>query len=355
MPPSTTPGIHDDDEVEPDIGLERLRGRDQPAGDRRDADAEAERDAMGAVDVDADIGGGDRVVGGRPQRLAETHAAQEEVERDRAQPRQHEADRARLVEEDEPDLPGFTRQRRLHRQRRRAEQDQAAVREHQRNAEREDDLRVMPFGLGRDHPRARDMRDQEPVQKPTEDEHDRAGDRRRDDRAGVGSEKNQHPEAGHQVIGDVHAEHHEVALGEVHDAHDAEDDAEPDAHQAIGAADQQARRHGLEEIDDQPFELFHGSFTFPRTPGDDREAGQFAGGTPALPERAERSSCPQIRRMTAASGAGGAARGARGGRAGPYQSAKNACVHCFSPGCCVGLRLSATIGTLCRHFGSGYV
>ena len=48
-------------------------------------------------------------------------------------------------------------------------------------------------------------------------------------------------------------------MREVHDAHHAEDDAEADAHQPIGAADQQARRHGLEEIDKTPVEVVHSS------------------------------------------------------------------------------------------------
>ena len=103
---------------------------------------------MRAVDVDAHIGRCDRIVGGGAQRLAEISAREEEIESDRAEDRHDEADRARLVEEDETDLPGFTRQRRPHRQRRGAEQDQAAIGQHERDAEREDDLRVVPLGFG---------------------------------------------------------------------------------------------------------------------------------------------------------------------------------------------------------------
>ena len=64
----------------------------------------------------------------------------------------------------------------------RAEQDQAAIRQHQRDAEREDDLRVVPFGLGRNDARAGDARDQVAVQQPADDEDDRPGERRADDR-----------------------------------------------------------------------------------------------------------------------------------------------------------------------------
>ncbi len=67
--------------------------------------------------------------------------------------------------------------------------------------------------------------------------------------ADIGAEEREHAEARHQIIRRIHAEHHEVAMGEIHDAHHAEDDAEANAHQAVGAADQQAGRHRLEEID----------------------------------------------------------------------------------------------------------
>ena len=61
-------GVHDDDELEPDVGLERVIGGDQPARHRRDAGADAERDAMRAIDVDAHVDRGFRIVGGGAQR-----------------------------------------------------------------------------------------------------------------------------------------------------------------------------------------------------------------------------------------------------------------------------------------------
>ena len=140
----------------------------------------------------------------------------------------------------------------------RAEQHQAAVGEHQRDAEREDDLRVVPLGLGRDDARAGDLRDQVLMQQPADRVDDGARKQRPDDRADIGAEDGERSETGDQVERDVHAEHHEVAVGEVHDAHHAEDDAEADAHQAVGAADQQARRHRLKKVDQQPLERFHG-------------------------------------------------------------------------------------------------
>ena len=103
------------------------------------------------------------------------------------------------------------------------------------------------------------LRDQEAVQQPADGEHDRPGERGADDRAGIGAEEREHAEAGHQVVGGVHAEHHEVAVGEVHHPHDAEDDAEPDAHQPVGAADQQAGGERLQRVDQHP--LRSGSIT----------------------------------------------------------------------------------------------
>src|ERR1051325_5853648 len=46
-PPEHDPGIHDDDEIEPDIGLKGLKRRDETAGDRRDSDPETPGDEIG--------------------------------------------------------------------------------------------------------------------------------------------------------------------------------------------------------------------------------------------------------------------------------------------------------------------
>ena len=81
-PAEHDPGIHDDDEIEPDIGLERLRARRQPAGDRGDADPEAPGEAVRAVDVDAHVDRRLAVVGGGAQPLAEPRMAEEQVHRD---------------------------------------------------------------------------------------------------------------------------------------------------------------------------------------------------------------------------------------------------------------------------------
>ena len=49
-----------------------------------------------------------------------------------------------------------------------------------------------------------------------------------------------HAERREDIEGGVHAEHHELALGEVDDPHDAEDERQADAHQAVDRADRQA-------------------------------------------------------------------------------------------------------------------
>src|SRR5262249_58145209 len=73
-------GIHHNDKVEADVGLERLRHREQAACDRSDANTEAEGYTVRAVDVDSDIGGGDPIVRGRAQRPAEICAHEEEIQ-----------------------------------------------------------------------------------------------------------------------------------------------------------------------------------------------------------------------------------------------------------------------------------
>ena len=54
----------------------------------------------------------------------------------------------------------------------------------------------------------------------------------------VRAERELNAERDEDVIGDIHAEHHEVALGEIDHAHDAEDEREADAHQAVDRADE---------------------------------------------------------------------------------------------------------------------
>jgi hypothetical protein len=45
----------------------------------------------------------------------------------------------------------------------------------------------------------------------------------------------------------VHAQHHEVAVGEVDDPHDAENQSKPNAHQTVDGADQKAGDQRLQK------------------------------------------------------------------------------------------------------------
>ena len=87
---------------------------------------------------------------------------------------------------------------------------------------------------------AGDPGDQEFVQQRTAGEHDRAGAERADERTEIGAQESEHAGACDQVKAGVHAEHQQFALGEVDDPHNAEDQPEPDTHQAVDAADGKA-------------------------------------------------------------------------------------------------------------------
>ena len=50
------------------------------------------------------------------------------------------------------------------------------------------------------------------------------------------------------VEGEVHPQHHEVALREVDHAHDAEDEREPDAHEGVDAPHEQTGHDVLREL-----------------------------------------------------------------------------------------------------------
>ena len=153
-PPSTTPAYMMMTYSSPTIGVERIVGGEQPAGDGGDADTERKGDAVGMIDVDAHVGGGLRIVGGRPQRLAEPRAADQQGERDDGRDRDQRGDAPRLVDEDRDkiapqraELPGAAGQRRAHRHEDRAEGDQARALDDERDAEREDELREVALAL----------------------------------------------------------------------------------------------------------------------------------------------------------------------------------------------------------------
>src|SRR6266508_5563177 len=102
-----------------------------------------------------------------------------------------------------------------------------------------------------------DPRDEKAVESVARDEQRRSGQQRAGVRADQRSEKRQRAEAGDEIEGEIHAKHQELALGEVDDPHHAEDDAEPDAHQAVDGADQNAGDERLKENLDESAQRVH--------------------------------------------------------------------------------------------------
>jgi len=75
------------------------------------------------------------------------------------------------------------------------------------------------------------------LQEHADDEQDRHRNGKRHQRV--------YSEVGGKEEADVHTDHHELALGEVHDFHDAENQRHADAHKRVDSADEQAVHHGL--------------------------------------------------------------------------------------------------------------
>jgi len=133
--------------------------------------------------------------------------------------------------------------------RRRAEHDQPAILQDQRNAERGQDLSVSSgtHGLGGASPG--DAGDDKAMKQPAQGENNRPGEEGGDDRPAARAQKCRQTAGGGQVEGRIHPDHQEVALGEIDHAHGAEDDAEPDTHQRVSASDQDASGKRLQKID----------------------------------------------------------------------------------------------------------
>ena len=58
-----------------------------------------------------------------------------------------------------------------------------------------------------------------------------------------------------QIEAGEHAQHEELALGEVDDAHDAEDEPEADAHQTVDGTDRDARGNRVQHVLDEDFQV----------------------------------------------------------------------------------------------------
>lgn len=73
-----------------------------------------------------------------------------------------------------------------------------------------------------------------------EDEEDRNRQKGAYQNGGHRSDHAARSKQSHHGKGEIHAEHHEIGLGKINQAHDAEDEAERHAHQSIGTADHHA-------------------------------------------------------------------------------------------------------------------
>ncbi len=245
--------IHDDHIFKSDIGLERIESRDQPARDRGDAGAQAKCDAMGARDVDPHIDRRLRIVGCGAKRLAETRTGDEQEKRDDDRDAQERGDQTGLVQENRDiaerlEHPRGRGQRRTDRHWFRSEDDQTGILNNQSNAERQDKLGVMTFAFGLCDPQPGDVRHQRIVDEVTDNKQNRPGEQRRYEGARIGAEQDRYPEQREARIGGIHTEHHQVALGEIDDAHDSENEPEPGAHQAVETTYQKARTECLGKI-----------------------------------------------------------------------------------------------------------
>ena len=98
---------------------------------------------------------------------------------------------------------------------------------------------------------AGDAGDEEFVQQGAAGEDDGSGEQGADEGADIGAEEGEDAAAGDEVEAGEHAEHQQLALGEIDDAHDAEDEPEADAHQAVDTADGDARGERVQHVLDE--------------------------------------------------------------------------------------------------------
>src|SRR5262249_44681899 len=81
------------------------------------------------------------------------------------------------------------------------------------------------------------------------------GTQRADERSDIRAKEGEHAGARDEIQAGIHAKHQQLALGEVDNAHDAEDQPEPDAHQPVDTADRHAGGDGVQRVLDEDFEV----------------------------------------------------------------------------------------------------
>ena len=95
---------------------------------------------------------------------------------------------------------------------------------------------------------AADVGDEDQVDEIAHDEHQWPGEDRRNIGSECRAEDRLNAERAEKIKCGVHAEHHEVALREIDDAHDAEYQGQADAHEPVKCADEKPGREGLKYI-----------------------------------------------------------------------------------------------------------
>ncbi len=234
------PAEHDDregreDEVAADVGRERVDRCEQRARNAGERGAEREGQQIRALDIDAHQPRGLAILDHGADRLA-GHGAREEqhqAERDAGHRDEHDHARDACPQAEQLDhaarigageAVAFAARDRQH-----------GVLEQDEQAEGGEDLH---------HRLVLQRLQHEPLHHEPDDEHQRRDQKHRVVRAD--SELREAEE------GRIHGDHHELALGEIDDAHDAEDQVQPDADEAVDPAEQDAGDQDVEERFHQP-------------------------------------------------------------------------------------------------------
>ena len=109
----------------------------------------------------------------------------------------------------------------------------------------------MALAFHRCHSCSRDAGDQAQMNVISDDEQDWPRHYCGDDRSYVRAQKGKNAKAHEQIPSGVHTEHHQLALREVNNAHDAKDHSEASTHEAVQATNHQAGRKSLKKILEQ--------------------------------------------------------------------------------------------------------
>src|SRR5712691_4141773 len=214
-----------------DGGEDVERGQEQDARGHGEHGADAEDGGADETGVDALQLGGVAVLRAGANGAAEVGAGEHEVERRDDQHGERKGDEQREREGDGEDAHRPRRVRGVDGLRVRAEDEQKDIAEDEADADRHQNRRVLGGVL--------DGREQEPLDGRTEKQAGGRDAKERDVR--VEARRAEEDE------GEVHPYSHALAVGEVDDAHDAEDEAQADALHLVVAAGEHAGGDRLDE------------------------------------------------------------------------------------------------------------